>query len=70
MLPNWLHIRLCSNKGQFRLKGNSDREKSNASQIVQQKMDKKVPEKKRSRESNETEENEPIAKRLRSSHNK
>ena len=37
---------------------------------LQQKMDKKVPEKKRSRESNETEENELIAKRLRSSHKK
>ena len=35
---------------------------------LQQKMDKKVPEKKRSREGNESEENEPIAKRLRSSH--
>ena len=37
---------------------------------LQQKMDKKIPEKKRTREDNESEENEPIAKRLRSSKNK
>ena len=37
---------------------------------LQQKVEKKVPEKKRNRETNVTEDNEPIAKRLRSSHKK
>ena len=37
---------------------------------LQQKMENKVPEKKRTREVNVAEDNEPIAKRLRSSHKK